>query len=85
VLAIAERLFPKDKAWLPSATGIGLGLFLPFYTSLSFVVGAVAAATFQRVSPRQGGRFVIPVASGLIAGESIVGVIVAALDTFVLT
>jgi uncharacterized oligopeptide transporter (OPT) family protein len=85
VLAIAEWLFPKDKAWLPSATGIGLGLFLPFYTSLSFVIGAVAAAAFQRFNPRQGGRFVIPIASGLIAGESIVGVLVAALDTFVLT
>jgi uncharacterized oligopeptide transporter (OPT) family protein len=84
VLAVAERLFPRDKAWLPSATGIGLGLILPFYTSLSFVAGAVAAAIFQRIDARQAGRFVVPISSGLIAGESIVGVVVAALDNFVL-
>jgi hypothetical protein len=29
-------------------------------------------------------RYIIPVASGAIAGESIVGVVVAALNTFVL-
>ena len=84
-LAIAERLRPKDKNWLPSATGIGLGLILPFYTSFAFVLGAFAAWVFHRLEPKQAQRFVIPVSSGLIAGESIVGVLVAALDNFVLT
>lgn len=85
VLAIAEWLFPRDKRWLPSATGIGLGLLLPFYTSLSFVLGAIAASVFSRAAPRQAERYVIPISSGLIAGESIVGVLVAALDNFILT
>jgi uncharacterized oligopeptide transporter (OPT) family protein len=85
ILAIAEWVFPKDKQWLPSATGIGLGLLLPFYTSLSFVLGAAAAWAFSRAAPRQAERFVIPLSSGLIAGESIVGVLVAALDNFILT
>jgi len=85
VLAVAEWLLPKDRRWLPSATGIGLGLLLPFYTSLSFAIGAVAAWGVSRVAPRQAARFVIPISSGLIAGESIVGVLVAALDNFILT
>jgi uncharacterized oligopeptide transporter (OPT) family protein len=84
-LAVAEWKFPRDKKWLPSATGIGLGLILPFYTSLSFVLGAVAAWIFGRVDRRQADRFVIPISSGLIAGESIVGVVVAALNNFVFT
>jgi uncharacterized oligopeptide transporter (OPT) family protein len=84
VLAVTEWVFPKDRRWLPSATGIGLGLLLPFSTSLSFVIGASAAWLFGRLDSRQADRLVIPIASGLIAGESIVGVVVATLNNFVL-
>ncbi len=83
-LAIFERLFPKGRQWLPSATGLGLGMLLPFATSLSFAIGAGLAWAFGRIDRRQADRFVIPIASGVIAGESIVGVIVAALNNFVL-
>jgi uncharacterized oligopeptide transporter (OPT) family protein len=83
-LAIVEWLFPKNKAWLPSATGIGLGIILPFFTSLSFVLGAVAARAFGLADRRQAERFVVPISSGIIAGESIVGVVVAALNNLVL-
>jgi uncharacterized oligopeptide transporter (OPT) family protein len=83
VLAILERLFPKGRAWLPSATGLGLGTLLPFATSVSFVLGAGLAWAFERTGERQARRFIIPIASGLIAGESIVGVVVAALNNFV--
>ncbi len=83
-LAIVEWLFPKRARWLPSATGIGLGMLLPFATSLSFLIGAGIAWAFERIDRRQAERFVVPISSGLIAGESIVGVIVAALNNFVL-
>jgi len=84
VLAVTEWVFPKEKRWIPSATGIGLGLFLPFSTSLSFVLGASAAWLYGRIDPHRAGRFVVPVASGLIAGESVVGVFVAIMNNFVL-
>ncbi len=83
-LAIVEWLFPKDKKWIPSATGIGLGVILPFFTSLSFVFGAALAWAFGIANRRQADRFVVPISSGVIAGESIVGVLVAALNNFVL-
>ena len=83
VLAITEWVFPRQKRWIPSATGLGLGLLLPFSSSLSFALGALAAWVFGRASERQAGRFTVPIASGLIAGESIVGVVVAALNNFV--
>jgi OPT family oligopeptide transporter len=84
VLAIVEWRFPKARRWLPSATGIGLGMLLPFATSLSFVVGAGLAWVFSRIDKRQADRFVVPISSGVIAGESIVGVVVAALNNFLL-
>ena len=84
VLAVTEWAFPRERKWIPSASGIGLGLLLPFSTSLSFVLGALAAWAFGLANKRQADRFVVPISSGLIAGESIVGVIAAALNNFVL-
>jgi len=83
VLVLLERALPRFKKYLPSAMGIGLGMILPFYSLLSMFIGALAAA----LAERRGGKvkeLVVPVASGLIAGESIVGVVVAALNNFVL-
>jgi OPT family oligopeptide transporter len=84
VLAVTEWVFPKQKKWIPSATGIGLGILFPLFSSLSFALGAIAAWVFGLANRRQADRFTIPIASGLIAGESIVGVVVAALNNFVL-
>ena len=84
VLAITERVFPRERRWLPSAAGLGVGMFLPFATSLSFLLGAVAAWAFARARRDTAERFVVPIASGVIAGESIIGVVVAGLNNFVL-
>jgi len=83
VLVLLEKALPKYKKYLPSPMGIGLGLILPFYNPLSMFIGALAAA----VAEKRGGKakeLIIPVASGLIAGESIIGVIVQGLNNFVL-
>jgi OPT family oligopeptide transporter len=84
VLALLEAVFKKHKKWIPSANGLGLGLLLPFFIMFAFFWGACVAEIAKRVSPRWAERFVVPIAAGLIAGESIVGVIVAALNNFVL-
>jgi uncharacterized oligopeptide transporter (OPT) family protein len=84
-LALLERFLPKHKHLIPSATGLGLGVLLPFFSSFSMFLGAVVAWGFARLSPKQAERFVVPISSGLIAGESIIGVIVAGLNNFVFT
>jgi uncharacterized oligopeptide transporter (OPT) family protein len=82
LLALAEVALPRAKRWLPSATGLGFGLMLPFSTPLSFFIGAVIAEVLTRVNRPVAERYVVPVASGVIAGESILGVVVAALNNF---
>jgi uncharacterized oligopeptide transporter (OPT) family protein len=57
---------------------------IPAFQAIHFVIGAVAAWIFGLRSKTQAERLVIPISSGLIAGESIAGVVVAALNTFVL-
>ena len=77
----AEKAGKKDwKPFLPSATGVGLGLVLPFQYPLSMLIGAIAAYIWMKGSPKSGSLYVVPVAAGLIAGISIMGVIVALLN-----
>ena len=67
---------------LPSMM-IGLGVYLPFYMPLSMFLGAFAKVVFDRFARRAGvdeqaeQETGIVVASGLLGGESIVGVIIA--------
>ncbi len=83
VFVLLERAFPKWKKWLPSATGLGLGLILPFQYPLSMFIGAVAAWIWQKKSPQSAKDYLVPVSAGLIAGISLMGVIVAVLNNTV--
>ncbi len=84
VLVIGEQMFPKVKTWLPSATGLGLGFILPFQYPLSMLVGAIIAALWTKYDEKNAEDYIVPIASGVIAGVSIIGVIVAVLNNIVL-
>lgn len=63
---------------------VGMGVYLPMSTTLLIVVGAVAGHLFNRRAEKRAGgeaakRLGVLVASGLIVGESLVGVVMAAL------
>ncbi|MFO0626981.1 MAG: OPT family oligopeptide transporter [Polyangiales bacterium] len=62
---------PKVRPWVPSAMGLGLAFVVPFANSLAFFVGAVLAELWTRVNKRTAERFVVPLASGAVAGESL--------------
>lgn len=71
-LPIIERLLPpKARKYMPSATGIGLAWVMPFQNAFSFFVGAVIILLWTRLHRRSADKFNVPVASGLIAGESL--------------
>ncbi len=78
VLAVAETYAPKNvKRFIPSSMGLGLSWVLPFTNSLSFFIGALIATIWERVSERTASLYVIPIASGAIAGESLICAIIA--------
>lgn len=65
---------------------LGLGIYLPFYMSLTAAVGALIKAVYDRIGARRATaadaettheESGIIVASGILGGESIVGVIIA--------
>lgn len=84
VLVILEKALPAWKKWLPSPSGLGFGFILPFQYPLSMLVGALIAMAWKRTDEASAEDFAVPMSAGLIAGVSIIGVIVAALNNFVL-
>jgi uncharacterized oligopeptide transporter (OPT) family protein len=74
VLALLERAFPKQKKWIPSPTGMGLAFTITGWYSISMFVGACAALAFEKANRKAAEDYVVPVSSGLIAGESLMGV-----------
>lgn len=74
---VGELGSKKVKAWVPSPTGLGLSFILPASNSYTFLVGALIAAIWARRSPKKSELYTVAIASGLIAGESVMGVGVA--------
>jgi uncharacterized oligopeptide transporter (OPT) family protein len=70
---------PRLKTWTPSPTGLGLGMLLPFSSLATLFLGGAAGAIWQRRNPASASAYLVPLASGLIAGEAIVAVIVPVL------
>jgi uncharacterized oligopeptide transporter (OPT) family protein len=77
-LPIVHRLAPaKARKFLPSAMGLGLGGVVPFLNALAFVIGALIAAVWTLLARTSADKYRIPLASGLVAGESMLKAVVA--------
>ena len=78
LLPLLEMAVPKSvKRFIPAATGLGLSFVIPFSNSLSIFIGAVVALIWTRVAKDHSEKFLVPLSSGLIAGESLMGIGVA--------
>jgi uncharacterized oligopeptide transporter (OPT) family protein len=73
-------LAPQRVKWLPSGAALGLAFVIPAWISISLCLGALAAAVAERVAPRWSARFVLALAAGFVAGESMAGIASAALS-----
>ncbi|MFN9992304.1 MAG: OPT family oligopeptide transporter [Phycisphaerales bacterium] len=84
LLPIIERFLPsKTRKFMPSATGLGLAFMLPFYNSLAFTLGAVIAWVWSKIHKRTSDLYTIPLASGLVAGESLIAALIAMTATVI--
>ncbi len=64
--------------WLPSAPALGLAFVIPAWNAISLCLGAVLAAVIARYARRWTDRFLLALAAGLVAGESLAGIATAA-------
>ncbi len=81
VLTLLDMFAPKSlRSYVPSAMGIGLAMVIPFFNSLSMFIGAVLSIAIMHKWPKQGEKYIVPVSSGIIAGESLLGIVIALLS-----
>jgi uncharacterized oligopeptide transporter (OPT) family protein len=74
-LALIERRV--SRRWLllvPSGSTVGLAFVIPAGTSITLFLGALLASVAHWLVPRWASRFLLSLAAGLVAGESLYGV-----------
>ncbi len=80
-LALMEKFAPKKaKPFVPSPSGLGIAMVVPGSNGLAMFLGGALAEIMRRNWRRIADLFVTPIASGLIAGESLMGITVALLN-----
>jgi uncharacterized oligopeptide transporter (OPT) family protein len=75
VLTLAPIMLPKYQEYLPSAAAFGLAWVFHWYYGLLFFLGALVALLLERWRPKLAQEFTLPVASGVVAGGSLMGVV----------
>ncbi len=78
VVGIALTTFDatRFKKYMPSPTGIGIGMLVPGVAISMMVIGSIVECVWRKMSPDTAKRHIVPLASGLIAGEALVAVII---------
>lgn len=82
-LPLLAKLLPKAAPYLPSAMGLGLSWVMVYSNCQAFALGAVISWLWTRVHARTADAYNVPLASGFIAGESLVKAIIAMTATVV--
>jgi OPT family oligopeptide transporter len=83
LLTLVEQLAPAHvRKWVPSATGLGLACVINFSDSIAFLLGALIAWAYEKRDSAKAELYVVPVSSGIIAGESIMGIVIALSGAF---
>jgi len=80
IIPLLELAFPKKRKYIPSAMGIGLAMVIPFWNALSMFLGGLIALILEKKAKATAEKYIIPVSSGIIAGESLMGVAIALSD-----
>jgi OPT family oligopeptide transporter len=78
VLAVLEKVLPeKQRAFVPSPASLGLSMTIQVWTCINLFLGSVVGWALRRWAPAWSERYLTPLASGVIAGESLMGVGIA--------
>lgn len=78
VLALLEKLLPeKARAWVPSPASLGLSFVIQAWTCFSLFLGSLLGWALRRWAPKWSESYLTPLASGVVAGESLMGVAIA--------
>ncbi|MSP72254.1 MAG: peptide transporter [Myxococcales bacterium] len=73
-LTVLEGRFAK---FVPSPTGVGIGMLVPGLAVMPMLLGGIAQFIWLKTRPETEGKFNLPLASGFVAGEALVVLVLA--------
>ena len=79
LITLAETYLPKWRKWVPSATGLGIGMMVPGSVVFAMVIGGILMSLWARTNKKSADQLGMPLASGLIAGEALMAIIMTIL------
>jgi uncharacterized oligopeptide transporter (OPT) family protein len=79
IVTLAE---PRFHRFIPSPTAVGIGMLIPGYATLPMVLGGIFWAVWVKRSPKTEAVYNMPMASGFIAGEAMVVLVLAVYAAF---
>lgn len=71
----------RYKHWTPSPTGLGIGMLVPASAVITMFLGSVVEVAWAKAHPKSYKQHLVPLASGFVAGEAIVAVLLPILVT----
>lgn len=86
VLGIVLTVLEQRKSWrpfVPSPTGIGIGMLVPASAVATMFVGALLDYVWRLLDRARAERISVPIATGLIAGEALLAVLIPAVISLV--
>jgi len=66
---------PKLRKYVPSPTGVGIGILVPFSVISTMFIGGIIGFIWEKRHKASADTYMVPLASGLIAGEAIIAVL----------
>ncbi|MCB9741162.1 MAG: OPT/YSL family transporter [Alphaproteobacteria bacterium] len=78
-IPVIRKLSPSVGKLLPSALAFGIAFIVPAYYSVAMFLGSMVLVAWRKASPAGCEKLAFAVASGLIAGEGLMGIVKAIL------
>jgi uncharacterized oligopeptide transporter (OPT) family protein len=75
--SLLTLLEPRWHRFVPSPTALGIGMLIPGYAVIPMLLGGVVQAIWAKRSPKTEAVYSIPIASGFIAGEAMVVLVIS--------
>ena len=74
ILPTLSKIFPENQ-WIPSAAGLGLAWVFHWFYGFLFMIGALLGYSWEKKNPKNSEEYLFPVASGVVAGGALMGVV----------
>ena len=75
-ITLGESFWKYGRKILPSATGLGIGMMVPGFVVFTMVLGGILMSLWNRTNRKSADKLGMPLASGLIAGEAVMAIVI---------